>query len=728
MAYCLLNATRRRCFGNRWLPRSVRSPVEVQNINFRLCRSGSFVYRSLRSLPNLVQPGLLKATKNNARTFLTLSGFVNVLCRKGPKLFSSKYLWLTCTGAVCLKAKLTTAYCSMKLSHKTTPKIRTDIKHDVEAKKKKPKIAFTEFLKFLWPDLWLLVLASFCAFGVALVNVKLPLLLGELVNAVSSLSEGSISDCATLLKAPAKKLVFIYVTQGTLTFVYISLLSSFGERLAARLRNSLFTSLVKQDVQFFDAHKTGELISRLSSDVQDFKSAFKQIVSQGLRSVTQTVGCVVTLFMISPKLTLLIGSLVPSVIICGTLLGSVLRKMSREAQEQLATALAVADESLGNVRTVKAFAMEKKEIGLYTDEVEQSRRLNERLGIGIGAFQGLTNVTINALTLVVLYAGASQLASSELSPGNLMSFLASTQLIQRSMGNISILFGQVIRGLSAGSRVFEYMMLEPKINNQDGLCPRLNEIQGEIFFNNVRFEYPTRPGQKVLRGLNLVVRAGEMVALCGLSGSGKSTVASLIERFYDVDGGSITIDGHNIDKLSPAWIRGELVGYINQEPVLFATSVLENIRYGKPSATDEEVHLAARQANAHDFITKFPEGYETVLGERGVTVSGGQRQRIAIARALLKDPKILILDEATSALDAESERVVQEALDQLTEGRTVLVIAHRLSTIQEADAIAVLSDGKIKELGTHTELIKKNGLYAELVRRQTILLHHHHYQ
>ncbi|XP_046860238.1 mitochondrial potassium channel ATP-binding subunit-like [Xenia sp. Carnegie-2017] len=623
----------------------------------------------------------------------------------------------------CVKRKLALAHCSARLNCRNNER---NIKQIDERSKKSSQLYFIDFLKFLLPDLWLLLLASLCAFGVAIVNVRLPLFLGELVNKVSSLSGQTAADYAKILKDPAKQLVHIYLAQGILTFVYISLLSSFGERLAARLRNNLFSSLVKQDVQFFDSHKTGELISRLSSDVQDFKSAFKQIISQGLRSATQTIGCVITLVMLSPKLTLLIGSLVPSVIICGTLLGSVLRKMSLESHEQLATALAVADESIGNVRTVKAFAMEEKEICSYTKEVEKSRRLNEALGMGIGAFQGLSNITINSLTLVVLYVGGSLMISDQLTPGNLMSFLASTQLIQRSMANISVLFGQVIRGISAGSRVFEYMVLKPKISDEDGLCPELTSMLGEIVFSNVDFEYPTRPGQSVLQGLNLKVPAGHMVALCGLSGSGKSTVASLIERFYDVNYGSITIDGHNVKTLNPAWIRGELVGYINQEPVLFATSVMENIRYGKPSATDAQVFKAAKQANAHDFIEKFPDGYETILGERGVTVSGGQRQRIAIARALLKNPKILILDEATSALDAESERVVQEALDELTEGRTVLVIAHRLSTIQEADSIAVLSAGKIKEIGSHIQLMKQNGLYSELVRRQTILFHHHH--
>jgi len=235
----------------------------------------------------------------------------------------------------------------------------------------------------------------------------------------------------------------------------------------------------------------------------------------------------------------------------------------------------------------------------------------------------------------------------------------------------------------------------------------------------VKFTYPTRPDQLVLDSLSLEVKAGKMTALCGSSGPGKSTIAALIERLYDIDGGTIEIDGVDIKELDPSWVRGELIGYINQEPTLFATSVMENIRYGAPYAKDQEVIEAAKKANADGFIRAFPQGYDTIIGERGATVSGGQKQRIAIARALLKDPRILILDEATSALDAESERMVQDAIDELIRGRTVIVIAHRLSTIQNADVIAAVSHGKIMEVGTHDELLTKNGLYAELIRRQT---------
>jgi len=272
--------------------------------------------------------------------------------------------------------------------------------------------------------------------------------------------------------------------------------------------------------------------------------------------------------------------------------------------------------------------------------------------------------------------------------------------------------------MSAGARVYEYINLEGNIPIKGGKIIPFHNLIGDVGFHNVTFKYPTRPEQTILNQLNLHVPGGKIVALVGASGGGKSTIAALLERFYDVNDGAITVDRANIKSLDPEWLRGRCIGFINQEPVLFASSILENIRYGRPEASDFEVYEAAEAANAHAFIQKFPNGYQTIVGERGVTVSGGQKQRIAIARALLKNPSILILDEATSALDAESEKIVQEALDNVCKGRTVLVIAHRLSTIKNADMIAVIADGKVAELGTHSQLKKLGGIYSQLIRQQ----------
>ncbi|XP_067654828.1 mitochondrial potassium channel ATP-binding subunit-like [Haliotis asinina] len=572
--------------------------------------------------------------------------------------------------------------------------------------------------KLLLPEIWYLIAAVASALAVAVVNINIPLMLGDLVNVVSKFTTDTAASFFDDIKKPAMKLLGIYCLQGLLTFGYISLLSAVGENVAARMKIQLFESLISQDIEFFDRHKTGELIDRLTTDIQDFKSSFKLCISQGLRATTQTVGCVASLLMISPKLTGIMLIVVPAIISAGTALGSNLRSLSRKAQQQVSQATAVADEAIGNVRTVRAFAMESKENELYSQQVEKACQLNIQLGFGIGMFQGLANAALNGVVLGTMFAGGWMMSVHELNAGDLMSFLVATQTIERSLAQISLLFGQVVKGVSAGARVFEFINHEAKIPLHGGKKIPFHALMGNLEFRNVGFSYPTRAEQEVLHNFNLKIQGGTVVALVGLSGGGKSTVAALLERFYDVTKGEITLDGVNIQDLDPTWLRGRALGYINQEPILFATSVMENIRYGRPDATDQEVIEAAKQANAHNFICKFPEGYRTVLGERGVTVSGGQKQRIAIARALIKNPSVLILDEATSALDAESERVVQEALDKVIKGRTVLVIAHRLSTIRDADVIAVVSHGKIVEMGSHSKLKEKKGLYWELIRQQ----------
>uniref|UniRef100_A0A8C3CE05 Mitochondrial potassium channel ATP-binding subunit n=1 Tax=Cairina moschata TaxID=8855 RepID=A0A8C3CE05_CAIMO len=451
--------------------------------------------------------------------------------------------------------------------------------------------------------------------------------------------------------------------QGLLTFGYIALLSRVGEQVAASMRKALFISLLRQDVAFYDANRTGQLVNRLTADVQEFKSSFKLIISQGLRSSTQAAGCIVSLYLLSPKLTGLLLLVMPTLVGAGALVGSFLRSLSRRAQEQVAKATGVADEVLGNVRTVRAFAMEDQQAGLYCAEAERSSQLSQRLGLGIAAFQGLSNLALNGIVLGTIFVGGSLMAGNELSPGDLMSFLVASQTVQRSMANISILFGQVVRGLSAGARVLEFMTLEPKVPLRGGASIPSHSLLGHVAFNHVSFSYPMRPGHPVLRDFSLSLPPGKTVAIVGPSGGGKSTVAALLERFYEPTQGSITLDGHDISSLDPSWLRGQVIGFISQDPVLFGTTIMENIRFGKPGASDEEVYAAARLANADDFIRSFPEGYGTVVGERGTALSGGQRQRIAIARALLKDPAVLVLDEATSALDAESERVVQAALE-----------------------------------------------------------------
>lgn len=584
-----------------------------------------------------------------------------------------------------------------------------------------PNFDWKGFFWMVWPDIWSLIGAITSAVVVALVNIQIPLMLGDLVNVISNFTQENAGNFLELVRSPAQKLCLFYIIQGLSTMTYISLLSSLGENISSRLRKTLFQSLISQDIEFFDKYKTGELIDRLTSDVQDFKSSFKACVAQGLKSFTQTAGCVGALFLLSPKLTSLLLGVVPTLICAGSFLGSFLRKLSRQVQAQLSKSTAVADEAIGNIRTVRAFSMENKEIELYENEMNKSRKMTSKLGFGIAVFQGLSNIALNGVILGMLFAGGYMMSCNQLTPGDLMSFLVATQTIERSLAHMSLLFGQAVRGMSAGARVFEFINANPKIPLSGGEKLPLDTVKGEVSFSNVNFAYPTRKEQQILSAFSLKIPNGKMVALVGPSGGGKSTVVLLLERFYDVDSGEILVDGHCVQSLDPSWLRRKVIGFINQEPVLFATSVMENIRYGNPDATDTEVIDAAKLANADNFIQDFPEGYNTILGERGVTVSGGQKQRIAIARALVKNPAILVLDEATSALDTESEKIVQEALDKVCNGRTVIVIAHRLSTIKNADIVAVIAKGKIVELGNHNSLLEKRGLFYKLIQQQSLM-------
>ncbi|KAI5746061.1 hypothetical protein M8J76_016856 [Diaphorina citri] len=553
---------------------------------------------------------------------------------------------------------------------------------------KEPQFEWKQFLQLLIPEIWSLLGAVSAALLVAFINIQLPLYLGNIINILAKFTQDSTAQLSFMseMKEPALKLVGLYVAQSVFTCVYISLLSGLGERIAAKLRCQLFESILKQDIAFFDSTRTGELVDRLTTDVQEFKSSFKLVVSQGLRNGAQIIGAVSSLLIISPSLTLGMLGIVPIVIISGTFIGSLLRSLSREAQNQAAKAVTIGEEAISNIRTVRAFAMEPYEVRLFTDQVSLSCSLQERLGVGVGMFQAGTNLFLNGMVLGTLYFGGHLMASNTLTAGDLMSFLL--------------------------------INLKPHISSEGGQILPTENLVPEVQFNDVTFAYPTRPSQTILKDFNLRIPAGQKVAIVGSSGNGKSTIVALLERFYDVSSGNITISGVDLKHLDGTWLRGNVIGLINQEPVLFATSVRENIRYGDSSVSDEQVEEAAKLANAHGFISEFPSGYDTVVGERGVTISGGQKQRIAIARALLKNPQILILDEATSALDNESEKLVQAALESACKGRTVLMIAHRLSTVQNADLIVVLQAGQIVEMGNHKSLLAKKGHYWTLMNQQ----------
>ncbi|XP_044738970.1 mitochondrial potassium channel ATP-binding subunit-like [Chrysoperla carnea] len=616
------------------------------------------------------------------------------------------------TGSIIHATGIKFAYCKPKATR------IIDYKPD---NNKVSKFDWNKLWSYLKPELLWFIAAVASALVVAIVNIQIPQVMAEVINVIVK-STGDKTESSSFLnniKPAAINLVFMYLAQSAFTFVYIVLLSKIGESMAFRMKSDLFKSILKQDIAFFDTHRTGEVVNRLTVDVQEFKSSFKQTISNGLRAMTQIIGSGVALFTISPYMTSLTLFTIPTIILLGSGFGALLRKKSREAQAQSEKTTSIAEEAISNIRTVRGFAMEDLEVQMFDSELSLVQHLNINLGVGIGLFQAGTNLFLNGMILSTISVGGYLLSTNQLSAGQLMAFLMATQTIQRSLTQISLLFGSVIRGLAAGSRVFEYINLQPTMALKGGLILSDN-VKGFIEFKNVTFTYPARPDNIVLDSFNLTVEPGKTVALVGASGNGKSTVVALLERFYDADRGSISIDGYNIRSLDPTWLRQKVIGIVNQEPILFGCTIRENIRYGKMDASDEEIEAAAKLANAHDFIEGFSNGYDTMVGERGSTLSGGQKQRIAIARALLKNPSILILDEATSALDSESEKLVQKALENASIGRTCFVIAHRLSTIQNADVIIVLQKGQVVEMGTHNELLGKRGIYWSLVLQQQL--------
>eukprot|EP01088_Endostelium_zonatum_P008116 TRINITY_DN2070_c0_g1_i3.p1 TRINITY_DN2070_c0_g1~~TRINITY_DN2070_c0_g1_i3.p1 ORF type:complete len:685 (+),score=188.50 TRINITY_DN2070_c0_g1_i3:60-2114(+) len=496
-----------------------------------------------------------------------------------------------------------------------------------------------------------------------------------------------------------------------------------GERTVARLRKQLFSSILIQEIAFYDQNKTGELINRLSSDCEVLQSTVSVNVSMGLRFVAQAIGGTIILFYISWSLTLIMLSVFPPIIVGAVIYGKYVKRISKEKQDALARSTDVADEAFSMIRTVKSFASENVEKEAFFTKVDNSFAIAKKFALANGIFVAAGTFGGFVSLILVLWYGARQVIAGDLSAGTLTSFILYTLTVAVSFGALSSLYADFMKAVGASTRVFQLLDRNPQVKYNQGTKLNKTQLKGKIELENVSFSYPTRPNSQVLSNFNLTLSPGECVALVGHSGGGKSTVVSLIEQFYYPTQGKILIDGRDLMSINTKhWRRN--VGLVAQEPSLFAVTIKDNILYGLESrkkqalVTQSEIEQVAKQANAHDFISRLENGYDTLVGERGIQLSGGQKQRIAIARALLKDPKVLLLDEATSALDAESEWLVQEALERLMVGRTVLVIAHRLSTVKRANRVVVVESGTVVEAGTHEELIEKDGVYKKLVRRQ----------
>jgi ATP-binding cassette subfamily B protein len=490
-----------------------------------------------------------------------------------------------------------------------------------------------------------------------------------------------------------------------------------GERVVADLRSAVFRRLTALDPAFFDRARSGEIVSRLTADATQVKAAFGASISIALRNLVLFVGAMALMVWTSPKLSALVLIAIPLIVFPLIVSGRGVRRRSRVAQDRLADASAYAAEAVGAVRTMQAYGMERITAERFAAASEQAYEAARISAKSRAVLTGGAIFLISASVVGVLWYGAQDVLAGVMTAGRLSQFVLYAVFGASALGQLSEVYGELAQAAGAAERLGEILAAEPIVAAPRAPRPLPRPPLGTAAFADVHFAYPTRPEVSALHGLSFAVRAGERVAIVGPSGAGKSTVLQLLLRFYDAQAGRVLVDGVSVAEVDPSELRRRMA-LVPQEPTIFAASVADNIRYGRPEASDAEVARAAGLAHADAFIRALPRAYATEIGERGVTLSGGQRQRIAIARAILRDAPILLLDEATSALDAESERAVQDALDRLMAGRTTLVIAHRLATIRAADRILVMDHGRIVEEGAHESLIGAGGLYARLAALQ----------
>ncbi len=512
-------------------------------------------------------------------------------------------------------------------------------------------------------------------------------------------------------------LIAIVVVMSAGTFVRFYYISWIGERVVADMRTAVFSHILKLSPGFFETTKTGEILSRLTTDTSLLQQVIGSSLSIALRNVVALIGGVVMLVVTDPRLTALVALVVPTVVVPIILYGRKVRKLSRESQDRVADVGSYAEENLNAIRTVQAFVHEDIDRSYFSRNVEGAfitamRRIFARASLG-----AVVILLVFGAIATVVWAGGRGVIAGDITPGALSAFIFYAIMVAASVGAMTEVLGDLQRAAGATERLIEILEMSPDIKAPANPKPMPVPARGAVSFEDVTFHYPSRPDTAALKGLNLNVTPGEHVALVGPSGAGKTTVFQLLLRFYDPRSGVVRIDGMDLREVDPRDARAR-IGLVAQDPVIFAADAMENIRYGRPGASDDEVKAAAEAAAAMEFIAKLPDGMKSFLGERGVRLSGGQKQRIAIARAILRDPALLLLDEATSALDAENERLVQTALERLMVGRTTMVIAHRLATVVNADRIAVIDDGHLVDTGRHEQLLVSNPLYARVAALQ----------
>jgi ABC-type multidrug transport system fused ATPase/permease subunit len=556
-----------------------------------------------------------------------------------------------------------------------------------------------------------------------------PLFLGKMIDAASpgaslpstGMGAGFGFDLKDVHWSLNTTLILIFIQLGIQTifsFMRVYLLTEVGEKSLADLRRDVYTKLLSMPMSFFAEKRVGELSNRISSDLSQIQDAISFTLAEFLRGIFTLLIGLVFIFWISAKLALVMLAVVPVIAILAVVFGVRIRKMARRAQDQLAESGTIVQETFQGISIVKAFTSEFHEISRYVKSIQSVVHTAISNARYRGAFISFMIFSVFGAIAFVMWFGAHMIQSGQLTIGDLTMFVIFSMFVGGTFAGFADLFGQLQKTLGATQSVREILRAEgePVDLNATVIKPDYL-LNGQVKFDNVAFSYPGRRDVPVLKNISLTATNGEQIALVGPSGAGKSTLAALLLRFYEPDSGTILFDNRPAQSIPLSQLRKQ-IALVPQDIILFGGTIKENIAYGNPQATDEEIMEAARKANAHQFISQFPEQYNTVVGERGIKLSGGQRQRIAIARAILKDPAILILDEATSSLDSESEQLVQEALDNLMKGRTSFVIAHRLSTIRNADKIVVIDKGTVLETGTHQQLMASNGLYRRLNEMQ----------